>query len=76
MRIDRDKQARRDTGLRWNAVDCMTRRVKRRKQERRRLGTGKPDRRSGTVMLTLAAALFVVLLVIRMLVFVAGRHGR
>jgi hypothetical protein len=44
----------------------MKRRVKRR-------GTG---RRSGTVILALAAGLFVVLLLIRMLVFVVGRHWR
>jgi hypothetical protein len=42
---------------------------------------GKPKRRDvkrrgGTVILALAAGLFVVLLLVRMLVFVVGRHGR
>jgi hypothetical protein len=34
------------------------------------------DRRGGRVILALAAGLFVVLLLVRMLVFVVGRHGR
>jgi hypothetical protein len=43
------------------------------KQKPKRRGTG---RRSGTVILALAAGLFVALLLVRMLVFVVGRHGR
>ena len=48
------------------AVRGMKRKAKRRDVKRR----------SGTVILSLAAGLFVVLLLVRMLMFVVGRYGR
>jgi hypothetical protein len=53
-------------GDKIGAVCEMKRKARRRSEERR----------SGAVILALAAGLFVVLLLIRMLVFVVGRHGR
>jgi hypothetical protein len=50
--------------VKMGAVCGMKRKTKRRDVKRR----------GGAVILALAAALFVVLLVIRMLVFVVGRH--
>jgi hypothetical protein len=43
---------------------------------KRKAGRRDAGRRGGTVILVLAAGLFVVLLLVRMLVFVVGRHGR
>jgi hypothetical protein len=43
---------------------------------KRKLKRREAGRRGGMVILALAAGLFVALLLVRMLVFVVGRHGQ